>query len=64
MKFWVLIDLSNGHEASRRYLWWFEKKSQAKAHRKHQLAMEHSADLSKPIKVRASKKMKEYIHER
>lgn len=64
MKFWVLIDLSNGDENSRRYLWWFASKKKAKEHRKHQMSVYGNATLSKPIKVRASKKMKEYIYER
>ena len=64
MKFWILIDLSNGDENSRQYLWWFESKKKAKEHRKHQMTLPNNAELSKPIKVKASKKMKELLFNR
>ena len=64
MKFWVLVDLSNSHNDSRRYLWWFSSKKAAKEHRKAQLALPTNATLSKPIKVRASKKMREHLYEK
>ena len=57
MKFWVLVDLSSNHNDSRRYLWWFSSKKAAKGHRKT------NTNLSKPIKVRASKKMREHLYE-
>lgn len=55
MKFWVLVDSSSDKEPRR--LWWFSSKKAAKEHRKT------NPKLSKPIKVRTSKKMQEHLYE-
>lgn len=47
---WVLFDLDNGHPGEKHYLWWFETRALAMAHRKRQHAMKHGATLSMPQK--------------
>lgn len=48
---WLLFDLANGHRRSRRYLWWFDSRKDAMAHRKEQHAMPHGARLSFPVRA-------------
>lgn len=45
---WLVFDLNNGHAPVKRYVWWFDTKTDALKHIKHQKRIEHSAELSKP----------------
>ena len=47
---WLMFDLSNGHRGSSRYVWWFETRKDAFAHREWQMSQKHGADLSQPVK--------------
>ena len=47
---WVLFDLSNGDAMSKRYLWWFDTREEAMAHRKWQKRQRYAAVLSLPTK--------------
>ena len=50
---WVLFDLDNGHNGAQHYLWYFETRAQARAHRASQ-ARDYpvsGARLSVPVKV-------------
>lgn len=49
-KIWVIFDLSNGDELSRRYIWYFETREKAINHIKWQKEQKYSAKLSRPIK--------------
>ena len=49
--FWVLFDLANGHKAKGRYLWWFDTRKDAMAHRKFQHKDPSNVRLSMPVKV-------------
>lgn len=52
---WVLIDLDNGHERSKRYLWWFETRALAREFKRHHKeTYPNGATLSAPIQYRAS----------
>lgn len=52
---WILIDRDNGHEGSRRYLWWFETRQQAIDHRKTQNANPRNARVIGPYRFRADR---------
>jgi hypothetical protein len=49
---WLCFDLSNGHRPSHRYVWWFDSRKDAEAHRRWQKKFPHAAQLSVPVKVR------------
>lgn len=48
---WLLFDLNNGDAGSRRYVWWFNTRGMAMAHRRHQHKMEFGAKLSMPVRA-------------
>ena len=48
---WLLFDLSNGHELTKRYVWWFDTKRQAREFKREQLKRKHRATLSAPMKA-------------
>jgi hypothetical protein len=45
---WVVFDLDNGNEHSRRYCWCFESRQQARDHIYWQRRQPHAARLSGP----------------
>lgn len=47
---WLVFDLSNGDELSKKYVWWFYTKKQANAHIEEQKDREFSAELTEPVK--------------
>ena len=49
---WLLFDQANGDEGSRRYVWWFDTKGAALAHRRHQHRHPSNAKLSMPIRFK------------
>jgi hypothetical protein len=50
---WVLFDMDNGDPSSRRYLWWFETREKARAHKKRQNSRwPSSARLAGPFRYR------------
>ncbi len=48
---WVLFDTGNGHKGLYRYLWWFNTRREALAHRKSQNAVKGNARLSRPYRM-------------
>lgn len=51
---WVLFDMSNGDKSARRYLWWFDTRKAARAHRASQTGTPGTARLSAVVKVRVA----------
>ena len=50
---WLCFDLSNGHKRSHRYVWWFDSRKDAMAHRRWQKkSLVFAAKLSMPVKVK------------
>lgn len=54
---WIMFDLDNGHKCGRNdvgkgYLWVFETKAKALAHRKEQHKLPFGAKLSEPILIK------------
>lgn len=47
---WLLFDLSNGDNQTKRYVWWFDTRDKALNHRKWQRKQKYSACLSMPIR--------------
>lgn len=57
-KVWLLFDLSNGHRITRRYVWWFDTKKEAKDFRKEHVKQVLSSELSKPVPYKSVNKKK------
>lgn len=49
--FWIVFDLSNGHQCANRYVWWFDTRQAAREHIKDQKTKKYAARLSVPRKV-------------
>jgi hypothetical protein len=47
---WLVFDQSNGHKPSRRYVWWFDTKKQAKEWIDEHIKNEHAYDVSIPVR--------------
>lgn len=47
---WLVFDMSNGDRGSKRYVWWFDTKKQAKDHIDWQRKQKWNAELSEPHK--------------
>jgi hypothetical protein len=52
--FYVLFDMSNG-DTTKNYLWWFDKKKDAKKKYKEHFKYNGYVELSKPTKVKLHK---------
>lgn len=48
---WLLFDLDNGHEGSKRYVWWFDTKRQAADFKREHRKKPFAASLSVPVKA-------------
>jgi hypothetical protein len=48
---WLLFDLNNGHEGSKRYVWWFDTKKQASDFKREHKTKPNAATLSAPTKA-------------
>lgn len=51
---WILVDASNSNQRSKNYLWWFETRQLARAHKQHvkRVYGEKGATLIGPFKYR------------
>ena len=49
---WFLFDISNGGLGVRNYVWWFESRAKARAHKKEQHADSSHARLAGPFHYR------------
>lgn len=47
---WLVFDISNGDELSKRYVWWFDTKQQADNYIEEQRERDFAAELNGPIK--------------
>lgn len=54
---WLIFDCGNGHEGSRRYVWWFDTKKEAKYWSKRHIKenSKFGYDISLPIKFKRVK---------
>lgn len=48
---WVLIDVANGHNNTRRYLWQFETRDEARRHKAWQKQQRNGAELIGPYRL-------------
>ena len=47
---WLVFDLDNGHGPTKRYVWWFDTRKEAREHIKFQSKNKFAAKLSRPKK--------------
>lgn len=53
---WLLFDVSNGDISSRRYVWWFDSRQKARAHKHWQNhILKNKAKLVGPFKFKEEK---------
>ena len=46
---WLVFDLGNGHAPTKRYVWWFDSKKDAREHVKFYRQNPDNVKLSEPI---------------
>lgn len=52
---WLVFDLSNGDSTSRRYVWWFDSRKEARRFISHHKTLKYASTLSTPLKFVSSK---------